>query len=282
VPFLDPPELDTARASIAIIPVPYDATSTWVKGADKGPAAILRASAQVEWYDIQTRYEVHRQGIATREPVSCSGTPDELAPLVEAAVGAELDAGRFPVVLGGEHSVSIGAIWAVAKRYPDVTILQIDAHADTREEYHGSRCNHACVMARAREVAPIVQVGIRSMDADEAERIDQDRVVYAHDMARERIDAWIERIALMLTKKVYVTIDMDAFDPALVPATGTPEPGGLTWWQMDRLIAAVAERAEVVGFDVVELCPREGEHASDFVAAKLVHRFLSEVFVRRA
>lgn len=282
VPFLDPPELDTARASIAIIPVPYDATSTWVKGADKGPAAILRASAQVEWYDIQTRYEVHRQGIATREPVSCSGAPDELAPLVEAAVGAELDAGRFPVVLGGEHSVSIGAIWAVAKRHQDVTILQIDAHADTREEYHGSRCNHACVMARAREVAPIVQVGIRSMDADEAERIDQDRVVYAHDMARERIDAWIERIALMLTKKVYVTIDMDAFDPALVPATGTPEPGGLTWWQMDRLISTVAERAEVVGFDVVELCPREGEHASDFVAAKLVHRFLSEVFVRRA
>ena len=224
-------------------------------------------------------------GRVTRAPLNCDGTPDQLAPRVERAVGRELDAGRFPVVLGGEHSVSIGAFRAVAARFPDVTILQIDAHADTRERYHGSACNHACVMARARELAPIVQVGIRSMEADEAERIDHDRVLYAHDIAGHRAevsdDAWIERVTLMLTKKVYVTIDMDAFDPALVPATGTPEPGGLSWWQVDRLLRAVCERSQVVGFDVVELCPSEGQHASDFVAAKLVHRFLSEVFVRR-
>ncbi|MEZ6318406.1 MAG: agmatinase [Phycisphaerales bacterium] len=279
-PFLDPPPFEGAPA-IAVIPVPYDGSSTWVKGADLGPAAILDASAQVEWYDIQTRTEVHTHGIVTRDPVNCDGSPDELAPRVERAVGRELDAGRFPVVLGGEHSVSIGAFRAVVARHPDVTILQIDAHADTRERYHGSASNHACVMARAREMAPIVQVGIRSMEADEAERIDHDRVVYAHDIAGHDTDAWIERVTLMLTRKVYVTIDMDAFDPALVPATGTPEPGGLTWWQVDRLLRAVCDRSQVVGFDVVELCPSEGQHASDFVAAKLVHRFLSEIFVRR-
>lgn len=279
-PFLDPPPFEGDPA-IAILPVPYDATSTWVKGADRGPDAILRASTQVEWYDIQTRTEVHERGIVTRGPVNCDGTPDELAPRVRRAVGRELDAGRFPVVLGGEHSVSIGAFRAVAERYPDATILQIDAHADTRERYHGSACNHACVMARARELTPIVQVGIRSMDAAEADRIDHDRVVYAHDIAAHDTDAWIERVTLMLTKKVYVTIDLDAFDPALVPATGTPEPGGLTWWQVDRLLRAVCDRSHVVGFDVVELCPTTGHHASDFVAAKLVHRFLSEVFARR-
>lgn len=280
VTFLDPPPFEGDPA-IAVIPVPYDATSTWVKGADRGPDAILRASTQVEWYDIQTRSEVHERGIVTRDPVNADGTPDELAPRVQRAVGRELDAGRFPVVLGGEHSVSIGAFRAVAERFPDATILQIDAHADTRERYHGSACNHACVMARARELAPIVQVGIRSMEAAEAETIDHDRVVYAHDIASHDTDAWIERVTLMLTKKVYVTIDLDAFDPALVPATGTPEPGGLTWWQVDRLLRAVCDRSEVVGFDVVELCPTPGQHASDFVAAKLVHRFLSEVFARR-
>ncbi len=269
------------RDAIAIIPVPYDGTSSWVKGADGGPDAIIAASNQVEWYDIQTRSQIHEHGIVTRAPVNTDQGPEKLADLVRDAVRREYERGIFPVLLGGEHSISIGAIRAAAERFDDVTILQIDAHADTRETYLGSACNHACVMARAREVAPIVQVGIRSMSPEEAETIDESRVVYAHEILREPDDSWIERTLLKLTSQVYITIDVDGFDPSLVPATGTPEPGGLEWVHVDKLISAVAGHAEIVGFDVVELCPAEGQHASAFVAAKLVTRILSEVFARR-
>ncbi|GJM19006.1 MAG: agmatinase [Phycisphaeraceae bacterium] len=280
--FLDRPEgFDADTDSIAIIPVPYDKTSSWVKGADKGPAAIIDASGYVEWYDIQTRSQIHERGIATRDAIECDDGPEALAELVQSAVRREFEAGVFPVLLGGEHSISIGAIRAAAERHDDVTILQIDAHADTREDYHGSKCNHACVMARAREVAPIVQVGIRSIAPEEAATIDESRVVFAHEILRAQNDAWIERTLLKLSKKVYVTIDLDAFDPSVVPATGTPEPGGLSWLHVDKLLTAVAEKADVVGFDVVELCPAPGHHASAFTAAKLVTRFLSEIFSRR-
>lgn len=278
--FLDlPRELTDPRSSrIRVIPVPYDATSTWIKGADRGPQAIIDASAQVEWLDVQTGEQVHTRGIATMAPVVVDGPPERLVPQVEQTVGEALDDGAFPVVLGGEHSVSIGAIAACADRHDDLTVLQIDAHADTREEYHGSRFNHACVMARAREMCAIVQVGIRSLDADEMERLDTSCVVFAHEV---RDDGWIDRALSMVGPNVYVTIDLDGFDPSLVPATGTPEPGGLTWWQVDDLLARLTRVSNVVGFDVVELCPQPGAHASEFVAAKLVHRFLSLVFAQR-
>ncbi len=280
--FLDRPEGFTAeRDEIAVIPVPYDRTSSWVKGADKGPAAIIDASAYVEWYDIQTRTQIHEHGIATRDPILCDKGPEVLAEMVQQAVGRELDAGVFPVMLGGEHSVSIGAIRAAAERHDDITVLQIDAHGDTRESYQGSDHNHACVMARAREVASIVQVGIRALAPEEAETIDESRVVFAHEILRAHDDAWIERTLLKLGKKVYVTIDLDAFDPSIIPATGTPEPGGLHWVHVDKLLRGVADKCHVVGFDVVELCPMEGQHASAFTAAKLVTRFLSEIFFRR-
>lgn len=273
-------------ATIAVLPVPYDATSSWIKGADRGPDALLRASAHVEWFDIETRTEVHRRGIATLPPLKCDAktTPETVAERVRAEVGGLFDRDVFPVLLGGEHSVSIGAIQAAADRYDDLCVLQIDAHGDTREEYLGSAYNHACVMARARERCPIVQVGIRSAERDEVERMDEKRVFFAHDiLRRERLGdvAWIDEVVAALTDRVYVTIDMDAFDPSLVPATGTPEPGGLQWGQVNELLSRVASGREVVGFDVVELCPRQGHHASDFVAAKLVHRLLSAVFVNR-
>lgn len=289
--FLDPPEdftrLETAAA--AVIPVPYDGTSTYVKGADKGPEALLRASAQEEMYDIETGTEPCRLGIATLEPLwhpdGQGGTPERLADEVEAAVGSQLDAGRMPVVLGGEHSVSIGAFRAVAARYKDACVLQIDAHGDTREEYHGSACNHACVMSRARELMPIVQVGIRAIEQDEADRLDRARVIFAHEIRAAsltaRPDAWMDRVLGLLSPRTYITIDLDGFDPAQVPATGTPVPGGLWWHEVNELLKRVVRRTEVVGFDVVELCPREGEHGSDFLAARLVHRLIAEVFAAR-
>lgn len=284
-PFLDPGDEFTRldSAAVEIIPVPYDGTSTWQKGADLGPAALLAASTQVETLDIETETQVHLRGVATRAPIFCDGSPEEMCEQVEAAVGACLDAGRFPVVLGGEHSVTIGALRATKKRHPGFSVLQIDAHADTREAYHGSACNHACVMARAREMAPICQVGIRSLDRAELDTIDRSRVLFAHQIrgktGPERV-AWVERALSLLTDEVYITIDLDAFDPSLLPATGTPEPGGLLWDEVNSLLDAACGRKKIIGFDVVELCPRPGQHASEFVAAKLTHRLLSRVFAQ--
>lgn len=272
---------DTARA--AIIPVPYDRTSSWKKGADKGPAALINASGTVELFDIETKSEPYRDGIATLPPVECAGPPEEMSAMVAERISAVLAKKQIPVVLGGEHSVSIGAVQATAKRYPKLSVLQIDAHGDTREEYEGSTHNHACIMARAREVAEIVQVGIRAVERDEYERMDLDRVYFAHDIAKarqNRDDAWMDRIVEQLTDHVYLTIDLDAFDPAFIPATGTPEPGGLDWYTVNELIRRVIAKKTIVAFDVVELLPTPGEHASDFFAAKLVHRILAMLFAK--
>jgi agmatinase len=276
-----PPEFrDPATARIAVLPVPYDATSTWKKGADLGPAAIIAASSTVEFFDIPTGTEVYRRGIVTLPPIAFAGNPERLADLVDEQVREVLQRDQFPVVLGGEHSVSIGAVRAVAAAHPRLSVLQIDAHGDTRETYEGSRFNHACVMARVREWCPIVQVGIRAIEADEHRRMDLSRVFFAHDIMTSPTQSWMDRVVGKLTDDVYVTIDLDGFDPAYVPATGTPEPGGLSWHQVDALLRKVVAKRNVVGFDVVELLPAPGLWASEFFAAKLVYRFLSEIFAQ--
>lgn len=290
--FLDlaPEYRDSDRAAACILPVPYDATSSWLRGAARGAAAIISASNYVEVWDIETGTEPYRQGIATLCPVEVDGPPEALAEEVEHRVGALLDRGQLPVMLGGEHSVTVGAVRAAATRTPGLSVLQIDAHADTREAYGGSAYNHACVMARVRERCPMVQVGIRSLDTSEVEGLHAERVFFAHEIAAERAPAgdtpslrpWMERAAGLLSDEVYVTIDLDAFDPSLVPATGTPEPGGLFWWEVNALLGLVARSRTVVGFDVVELLDLPGHHASAFTAAKLVHRFLAEIFAARS
>jgi agmatinase len=275
-----PDELaDLDRAVAAVIPVPYDLTSTWKKGADAGPRAILEASHHIEWYDLATRRETCRLGIATLGAVTTDERPEILADLVDRRVTEVLGRNTLPVVLGGEHSVSIGAIRAVARKHQNVTVLQIDAHADTRESYAGSRFNHACVMARARELCPIVQVGIRAVDLSEIGELDDQRVVWAHQInGPDAQPDWVERVLDHLTDEVYVTIDLDGLDPSILPATGTPEPGGLDWYQVTDLLGRVASSRRVVGFDVVELLPTPGQWASEFLAAKLVYRFLSQIF----
>ena len=265
-------------AEIAVLPVPYDKTSTWKKGADKGPAALIEASANMELYDIATRSEVYRRGIHTLAPIRHAGSPDALAGKVQTAMTRLWKAKKFPVLLGGEHSVSIGAFRAAAAAFNDLSILQLDAHADTRETYHGFKCNHACVMARARELCPITQVGIRAIDVEEVPGLDPKRTFYGHDLLNAHNDSWMDRVIAQQGKNVYVTIDLDAFDPAYVGATGTPEPGGLTWRQVNSLLEKLIARRNVVGFDVVELLPAPGQWASHFLAAKLVYRFLSMVF----
>lgn len=285
--FLDlaPEYRDPERAAACILPVPYDATSSWVKGADRGPAALISASNYVELWDIETATEPYRRGIATLPAVEFDGPPDLLADVVERRVGEILDRGQLPVMLGGEHSVTAGGVRAACARTPGLSVLQIDAHADTRETYDGSAYNHACVMARVRELCPIVQVGIRSLDTSEVEGLDRERVFFAHRIAAERAEAdtpaarpWMERATGLLSEEVYVTIDLDAFDPGVLPATGTPEPGGLHWYEVNALLRRVAESRRVVAFDVVELLDLPGQHGSAFTAARLVHRFLAEIF----
>lgn len=277
-----PSEFTNPRtARIAVLPVPYDGTSTWKKGADKGPAALIDASTAVELYDIPTATEVYKRGIATLDAIAHKGSPEALADKVEAAVTKLFKDGKFPVVLGGEHSVSIGAFRAAAKSVENLSILQIDAHGDTRETYEGSPCNHACVMARARELCPITQVGIRAIDIEETAKLNPQRVFYGHQITAAADDKWMDRVINQQSKNVYVTIDLDAFDPAYVPATGTPEPGGMTWQQVTSLLEKLCARRNVVGFDVVELLPHPAHWASDFLAAKLVYRFLSMVFAKR-
>ena len=273
--------VDPSKAAAAIIPVPYDLTSTWRKGADQGPSALLDASGTIELYDIETDSEPWKRGIVTLPPILHDGGPEKLAERVRAATAEVLARGAVPVVIGGEHSVTIGAINAAADAFPGVGVLQIDAHGDTRESYEGSTHNHACVMARARERCPIVQVGIRAVDASELPGLDADRVFWAHEIAGRADSGWMDRVVELLPETVYLTIDLDAFDPSLLPATGTPEPGGLGWYEVNELVRRVARERQIVGFDVVELLPLPGEHASDFIAAKLVHRVLAEMFVAR-
>lgn len=288
--FLDIPEQYSGSddSDVHIIPVPYDQTSSYRKGADRGPQAIIKASAQVEWLDIQTGREPHLNGIHTQTPIVCDHhDPVHLAPLVEQRVAQVLSMGKLPVVLGGEHSVSIGAINAACKYASEntgqITIVQIDAHSDTRDSYQGSTHNHACVMARAQEHAPIVQIGIRSFDESERERMDMDRIYFAHDIhansdcGGEGQHAWMQRVVEQCDGDVYLTIDLDAFDPSIIPATGTPEPGGLDWTTVNTLIHTIAQQRNIIGFDVVELCPHEAHHASDFTAAKLVLRTIAEI-----
>jgi agmatinase len=265
------------NSSIAVLPVPYDGTSTWIKGADKGPDAILEASENMELYDIETNSTVYTKGIFTADAVLGVETPEKLSDIVEEKVFKFLSDKKFPVILGGEHSVSIGSIKAFAKFYNDITILQFDAHSDLRSEYEHSAYNHACVMARAQEVAPILQVGIRSMDVSEKVNMDLDRIFFAHQI-RNNTD-WHEKVLSKLTKNVYITIDLDVFDPSIMPSTGTPEPGGMFYNEVLDFIKKVNKRANIVGFDVVELCPNELEKSSNFMASKLIYQILSEKFI---
>lgn len=265
------------ESEIIIVPVPYDATSTWMKGADKGPEAILKASVNLEFFDIETESETHKIGIHTIEPLKKQNSPESLVYSVYNKTNLLFREGKFPVIIGGNHTVSIGSIKAAAEFYSDISVLQLDAHTDLRQTYEGSGFNHACVMARAKEVAPIVQVGIRSMAYEELQFVDKSRVFYAHELFynKELYDSAIQK----LTDNVYITIDLDVFDPGIMPSTGTPEPGGLGYYEVMHFLKEVVRKRNVIGFDVVELCPSEYNKSPDFMAAKIIYQLLSYRFL---
>ncbi len=270
------PEEKLENSKVVILPVPYDGTSTWIKGADRGPRALLEASTKLEFYDIETDSEVYRQGIFTAEAVEEKSSPEKMVEKVEQAVSGFLENGKLVATVGGEHSVTIGAARAHKKKYSGLSVLQLDAHTDLQPEYYGSKYNHGCVMARVRELCPIVQVGIRSMSAEEKPFIQKDRVFFAENIYDNQ--AWQSTALAKLTEKVYITIDLDCFDPSIVPSTGTPEPGGLGWYQVLGFLKKVSREKEIVGFDVVELCPNPAAKASDFLAAKLIYKLLSYIY----
>ena len=272
-----PEEFSNYESSkIVLLPVPYDGTSTWIKGADKGPQAIIDASDSIELYDIETETEVYLHGIHTAEAVTENSSPEAMVESVYQRAVQYINDDKYLVTLGGEHSISCGVIKAFSEKYQNLTVLQIDAHADLRDEYHGSIYNHACVMRRAQEYCEVVQVGIRSMCIEEKLNVIFENMFFAHQIRKN--SNWILDVVSRLGKKVYLTIDLDGFDPSVIPSTGTPEPGGLSWCDVLDLVKIVNQKCNIVGFDVVELCPNPNEKSSDLAASKLIYQILSQHF----
>ncbi len=267
------------KSKVVLIPVPYDGTSTWGKGADKGPEAFLHASENMELYDIETDSEVYKQGIYLADPIDENSSPEAMVTSVHKIVKSTIKRNKFVTLLGGEHSVAIGAIRAFNECFDDLTVVQIDAHADLRKEYEGSKFNHACALYEANQNTNLIQVGIRSMDASEKLVMNEDHVFFAHEMATD--DYWMDNAIELMTDNVYITFDLDALDPSILPATGTPEPGGLLWYETLEFLKKIFEEKNVVGFDIVELCPNKDDKSSDFAAAKLYYKMLSYKFAEQ-
>ncbi len=272
-----PEEYSTlGKAKIVLIPVPYDGTSTWQKGADKGPEAFLKASENMELYDIETNTQVYQQGIYLAPAITENQSPENMVATVHETTKKYISKNKFVTIFGGEHSISIGTIRAFNEMYTNLTVLHIDAHADLRKKYLGSSCNHACAVYEASQTTNLIQVGIRSMDAKEKSVMDNEKTYFAHEMAID--DSWMESAVDQMTENVFITFDLDAFDPSILPSTGTPEPGGLLWYETLEFLKMVFDEKNVVGFDIVELCPNAKEKSSDFVAAKLYYKMLSYKF----
>lgn len=265
-------------AKVFLQSIPFDGTSTWGKGADNGFEAFLEASENMELYDIETNTEVFRQGVHILPELGGHTSAEQMFEEVYANSKSLLEKDKFLTFFGGEHSISIGIIKAFYEKYPDITILQIDAHTDLRPEYHGTSYNHACAVFDASQNANLIQVGIRSADQSEMQYVNRDKCFFAEDMYGNT--DWVEKSITQMTDKVYITFDLDAFDPSIMPATGTPEPGGMDWNTTIKYLKRVFAEKEVVGFDLVELAPIEGLHGPNFLAAKLYYKMLSYKFCR--
>jgi agmatinase len=267
------------KARVVILPIPLDRTTSYVPGTRNGPHEILVASSHMELWDEETQTDVHSIGIYTLPEMEFPfATMEEVVREIRRVASELVNRGKFPLVLGGEHSITPPVVAAVAAKHPGLSVLQIDAHADLRESFMGTPHNHACAMRRTLEYARTTQVGIRSLSSEEAAAAPTlpTEIFYDYNM-RQNAD-WIERVVDSLSETVYITIDVDGFDPAIMPATGTPEPGGLSWHEALALLRRVIERRTVVGCDIVELAPMGGNVAPNFLCAKLIYKILSYRF----
>jgi agmatinase len=276
-----PTTTDFAKARVVILPVPLDRTTSYVSGTRNGPHEILVASSHIELWDEETQTDVHSIGIYTLPEMEFpfAGMDDVVCEIRR--VASELvNRDKFPFILGGEHSITPAVVGAVAAKHPGLSVLQIDAHADLRDSFMGTPHNHACAMRRTLDFAPTTQVGIRSLSPEEAAVAPGLRTTIFYDYNMRADPRWIDRVVESLTDTVYITIDVDGLDPAIMPATGTPEPGGLSWYETLALLRAVIERRTVVGCDIVELSPLAGNVAPNFLCAKLIYKILSYRFAR--
>ena len=270
---------DFERARVVILPIPLDRTTSYVSGTRTGPHEILVASSHLELWDEETETDVHDIGIAALPEMELPyATMDEVMDEIRRVAGELVSTGKFPMVLGGEHSITAPVVAAMAARHPGLSVLQIDAHADLRESFMGSRYSHACAMRRVLDAAPCVQVGIRSLSAEEAAAVPGLRTSIHYDWNMRQDPNWIDRVVDALSDTCYITIDCDGLDPAIMPAVGTPEPGGLSWYETLALLRRVIESRNVVGADIVELCPMPGNVAPNFLCAKLLYKILAYRF----
>lgn len=278
---LEPPYSDRAQAKVVIVPVPYDGTSEWHGGSRDGPRAIIEASRYLELYDVELDSEIYKVGIHTLNEIGpVLGSPEGMVGQVYQVIKGLVDDGKFVVMLGGEHSISLGAVRALKKRFPGLCVLQLDAHADLRDEYLGTKYGHACVMRRVSEHCAVAQVGVRSFSSEEKQFLEHSDIrCFRIEEPEGRLESF-EKIIDCLGQDVYITIDLDVFDPAVMPAVSTPEPGGMQWHQVLSLLKLVAQRRCIVGFDVVELCPREGPAQCAFLAAKLAYKLIGYALLK--
>ena len=279
----DARQVSADQARVAVLPAPWEGTVSYGAGAGRGPEAILAASDQLEMYDEELDLEIDRVGLTTlpAPAIPPDATPEQALDAIQASARAAIDQGKWLLTLGGEHSVSV-PVWRAlleARKGRPFSILQIDAHADLRQTYDGTPLSHACVMARAHEMGlSFVQVGIRALCADEREFLRREaldeNVFYDHRLAVTHRDKWMDEVVERLGEEVYITFDLDGLDPAIMPATGTPVPGGLSWHHATRLLRKVGAARKVIGADITELAPIPGMHAPDFLAARLAFKII--------
>jgi agmatinase len=272
-----PVTFDEAR--VVVLPVPLDRTTSYIAGTRMGPHEILVASSHMELWDEETETNVHGVGICTLAEMEFPfATIDEVMEEIQRVAWEIVQRDKFPLILGGEHSITAPIVRAVARRHPGVSVLQIDAHADLRASYMGTPHNHACAMRRVLEHAKTTQVGIRSLSPEEAQAIPslETTIFYDHNMRHD--PHWMDRVVDSLSADVYITIDCDGLDPAIMPAVGTPEPGGLSWYEILALLKKVIGARTLVGCDIVELAPIPGNIAPNFLCAKLAYKILSYRF----
>ncbi|MFV0505137.1 MAG: agmatinase [Bacteroidales bacterium] len=267
---------DASTANILLQAIPYDGTSTYIKGADRAFEEFMKASPQIEYYDIETNCEVYKHGIAVLPEIGKCHSPSQMVDEVYTKTKELLKTNKFLTFLGGEHSVSIGILRAFSEEYNNLSVLHLDAHADLRKEYQGTPFNHACAMHETSQRNNLVQVGIRSMDISELEYTNKSKTFFAHNIYSD--NQWMDKAIAKLGDNVYISLDLDALDPSIMPNTGTPEPGGLQWYQCLSFLRKVFEQRNVVGFDLVELAPIEQNHASTFLVVKLFYKMLSYKF----
>jgi agmatinase len=278
--FPEAPTFETARA--VVLPVPLESTTSYVNGTRNGPREILVASSHMELWDDEMNADIHDIGILTLPEMELPfDDMGEMMGEIRRVVSEIVAHDKFPVVLGGEHSITSPVVAALAAKHPGLSVLQIDAHADLRDCYMGTRFNHACAMRRVLEYARCTQVGIRSLSTEEAQAIPTLPTDIFYDVSMRADKNWIEQVVETLGETVYITIDCDGMDPAIMPAVGTPEPGGLSWYELLSLLRSVIHSRNVVGCDLVELCPIPGLVAPNFLCAKLVYKILTYQFTKQ-